>query len=395
MFAPDEPDNWTATTSNCTTSNNCSFACADGGSSCSSSSSTLVFNGAPPGSFSYNNYLPDAGDGTTCNNTVTVTAGSPATFTKTNHGFSPGDQIIFSASGPLPTGLSKTTRYHVIGSGLTANSFRVSTTSGGNAINISGSGTVLIANTFTCRTGNANCARTGSTSKSVGQSEQTGFANPAVLTDNALCKYGTTAEKATVRSVTVGGFPGGPNFMCTTASLLPLSKDETTVKNAISAMVASGYTTIIEGAMWGWRVLSPGEPFTDGRAYGTDNNTKVLVLMTDGQNTYYPTSKFLKSWYHAYGYVDRNHLGTTSTSSSTLTQFMDQRTAQACNNIKAAGVVIYTVAFQIPGDQAGALNLLQSCASDQDKYYAPGTAGELVAAFNAIGRDISQLRIAQ
>src|SRR5262245_29265546 len=38
MFAPDEPDNWTATTSNCTSGNNCSFACADGGSSCSSSS---------------------------------------------------------------------------------------------------------------------------------------------------------------------------------------------------------------------------------------------------------------------------------------------------------------------------------------------------------------------
>ena len=30
MFAPDEPDNWTATTSNCTTPNNCTLACADG-----------------------------------------------------------------------------------------------------------------------------------------------------------------------------------------------------------------------------------------------------------------------------------------------------------------------------------------------------------------------------
>ena len=61
MFAPDESDNWTATTSTCTVANDCTFACADGGSSCSSSSATLVFNGAPPGSFSYNNYLPDAG----------------------------------------------------------------------------------------------------------------------------------------------------------------------------------------------------------------------------------------------------------------------------------------------------------------------------------------------
>jgi hypothetical protein len=72
---------------------------------------------------------------------------------------------------------------------------------------------------------------------------------------------------------------------------------------------------------------------------------------------------------------------------------MNQRTLAVCNNIKAAGVVIYTVAFQIPGDEAVALDLLNSCASDKDKYYAPGTEAELLAAFTAIGRDISELRV--
>jgi hypothetical protein len=117
--------------------------------------------------------------------------------------------------------------------------------------------------------------------------------------------------------------------------------------------------------------------------------------MTDGQNTYYPNSKFVKSWYDLYGYVDRGRLGTTSTNSDTLTAAMDARTAQACANIKAAGVIVYTVAFQIPGDQAGALTLLQACASDEDKYFAPNTESDLLSAFNAIGKDISQLRIAQ
>ena len=395
MFAPDEPDNWTATTSNCTTANKCTFACADGGSSCSSSSSTLVLNGAPSGSFTYNNYLPDAGDTNTCGNTFTVTIASPAVITRTNHGFVAGDQVIFTTTGALPTGLTKSTRYYVLSTGLSTNSFRVSTTSGGSAVNTSGSqsGTHLIANTYTCRNGSATCARSGSSGKTVGQSEQIGFARPAVLTNNALCKYGTTANKATITNVTVGGIPGGPNFMCTSTPLLPLSTNKTTIKNAINAMVAEGATGVGEGAAWGWRALSPGEPFTEGRPYNTKNNTKVLVLMSDGQNTYYPNSKFLKSWYDIYGYVDRNHLGTTSTSSSTLTQIMDQRTLQTCNNIKAAGVVIYTVAFQIPGDQAGALDLLNSCASDKDKYFAPGTEAELLAAFNAIGRDISELRV--
>jgi Flp pilus assembly protein TadG len=397
LFAPDEPDNWTATTSNCTTANNCTFACADGGSSCSSSSSTLVFNGAPPGTFNYNNYLPDTGSTNTCGNTFTVTIASPAVITKNNHGFVAGDQVIFTTTGALPTGLTKYRRYYVLSTGLTTNSFRVSTTSGGSAVNTSGSqsGSHFIANAYTCRTGSANCARSGSTGKTVGQSEQIGFASPAVLTNSALCKYGTTGNKATVANITVGGLSGGPNFMCTSAPLLPLSTDKATIKNAINAMVAQGATSVGEGAAWGWRVLSPGAPFTDGREYNTDNNTKVLVLMTDGQNTYYPNSKFLKSWYDIYGYVDRNHLGTTSTSSSTLTQIMDQRTLQACNNMKAAGVIIYTVAFQIPGDQAGALDLLNSCASDEDKYYAPGTNAELLNAFNSIAMDISELRIAK
>ena len=419
LFAPDEPDNWTATTSNCTTANNCTFACADGGSSCSSSSSTLVFNGAPPGSFSYNNYLPDAGNANTCGDTFTVTIASPAVITKNNHGFVAGDQVMFSTTGALPTGLNNRTRYYVLSTGLTANSFRVSTTNNGTAINTSGSqsGTHFIANAFTCRgtnnppsttTSSDQCARTGTTSNAgststpVGRGEQKAFGGRSLLNNAANnqstlnCKYGIPTNKATVANITDSGLPGGPNFMCTTAPLLPLSTDKTTIKNAINAMVAQGATSILEGAMWGWRTLSPGEPFTQGRAYNTKDNQKVLILMTDGQNTYYPISQegFLKSMYDVFGYVARGQLGTTSTSSSTWTATMDQRTLQACANIKAAGITIYTVAFQIPGDEASALTLLQSCASDKDKYFAPGTDSELLSAFNAIGQDISELRIA-
>ena len=419
LFAPDEPDNWTATTSNCTTANNCTFACADGGSNCSSTSSTLLFNGAPPGSFSYNNYLPDAGDANTCGDMFTVTIASPAVITKNNHGFVSGDQVMFSTTGALPTGLTKFTRYYVLSTGLTTNSFRVSTTNNGTAVNTSGgqSGAHFIANAFTCRgtnsppsttTSSDQCARTGSTSNTggtstpVGRGEQKAFGGRNLINNVANnqstvnCKYGTPNNKATVANITDSGLPGGPNFMCTTAPLLPLATDKTTIKNAINAMVAKGATSIIEGAMWGWRALSPGEPFPQGRPYNTKNNQKILILMTDGQNTYYPLSQegFLKSMYDVFGYVARGQLGTTSTSSSTWTTAMDQRTLQACNNIKAAGIIVYTVAFQIPGDEAGALTLLSNCASDKDKYFAPGTNSELLSAFNAIGQDISELRVA-
>ena len=195
-------------------------------------------------------------------------------------------------------------------------------------------------------------------------------------------------------NITVGGLPGGPNFMCTSTPVLPLSTNKTTIKNAINAMVAQGATGVGEGAAWGWRALSPGAPFTEGRPYSTKNNTKVLVLMTDGQNTYYPNSRFLKSWYDIYGYVDRDHLGTTSTTSSTLTQAMDQRTRRPATTSRRPASSSIRWLFKFPVTQADALALLDSCASDKDKYFAPGTEAELLAAFNAIGMDISELRLA-
>lgn len=71
--------------------------------------------------------------------TVTVTIASPAVFTKTAHGLSAGDPIIFSTTGALPTGLTAGTVYYVIAAGLMADAFEVSTSVGGAAVNTSGS----------------------------------------------------------------------------------------------------------------------------------------------------------------------------------------------------------------------------------------------------------------
>ena len=240
---------------------------------------------------------------------------------------------------------------------------------------------------WTCFDGSANCGP----GKNSGRKEEDGFAGLNISADKN-CKYGTSSNKATVATVTVRGWTAGPNFLCTSAPLLPLSTEKTTIKQRISAMQAQGLTGVGEGAMWGWRALSPGEPFTQGRGYNTEENQKVLILMTDGVNTYTPNDKFLKSSYSIYGYVSQGHLGTTSTSSSTLTAKMNERTLAACNNIKAAGITVYTVAFAMANESAG-LGLLQSCASAEDKYFAPNSESELISAFKAIGKDISELRI--
>jgi hypothetical protein len=74
--------------------------------------------------------------------TCTISNASPAVITITNT-CAAGDQVVFSTTGGLPTGLTVGTIYYVIAAGLSSSSFEVSTTLGGSAVNTSsgGSGT--------------------------------------------------------------------------------------------------------------------------------------------------------------------------------------------------------------------------------------------------------------
>ena len=71
--------------------------------------------------------------------TVTVTIASPGVATLTTHGLILGDTVKFTTTGALPTGIVSGTAYFVITAGLTANDFQFAATSGGAAINTSGS----------------------------------------------------------------------------------------------------------------------------------------------------------------------------------------------------------------------------------------------------------------
>ena len=71
--------------------------------------------------------------------TCTITIASPAVITKTAHGLVAGMPVVFSTTGALPTGLTAGTIYYVISAGLATDSFRVSTSVGGSAVNTSGS----------------------------------------------------------------------------------------------------------------------------------------------------------------------------------------------------------------------------------------------------------------
>lgn len=76
---------------------------------------------------------------------TTLTIASPSVITSTNHGLTIGRRVGFTTSGSLPTGISASTIYYVA-SVPTADTLTISSTSGGSAINTSGtqSGTHLL-----------------------------------------------------------------------------------------------------------------------------------------------------------------------------------------------------------------------------------------------------------
>jgi hypothetical protein len=71
--------------------------------------------------------------------TVTMTIASPAVFTFASHALDANDIVKITTDGSLPTGITANTKYYVISSGLTTNTFQLSATLGGAAINTSGS----------------------------------------------------------------------------------------------------------------------------------------------------------------------------------------------------------------------------------------------------------------
>lgn len=68
--------------------------------------------------------------------TFTVTIASPAVFTANAHGLLAGTPISFSTTGALPTGIVAGTVYYVLAP--STNTFNISTTVGGSAVNTSG-----------------------------------------------------------------------------------------------------------------------------------------------------------------------------------------------------------------------------------------------------------------
>ena len=182
---------------------------------------------------------------------------------------------------------------------------------------------------------------------------------------------------------------------------MPLTYKRANVEAGITAMVAAGNTLIAEGVAWGWRVLSPTEPFTKVEAstsfpadtistYHHPRWLKIMVVMTDGDNDISAGVDTLNgTTYTAYGRgkedLANNRFGTTSNSS--IMPALDDAMSAACTQAKAEGIELYVTSFG-SGVSSATQAKLQACATDADNYQHASSSADLSAFFNHIGQDV-------
>lgn len=184
----------------------------------------------------------------------------------------------------------------------------------------------------------------------------------------------------------------GPNKACA-RPLVPLTNNKDILLAEIDEMEPwfNSGTNIAEGLAWGWRVLSPEIPFTEGASFGDPDTQKALILLTDGNNEIVGQSTHNGSDYTSFGYVEMGRLGTTSR--STARGIIDDKVAQMCQRVKDEGVRVYTITFQL--NSPSLADIFRACATEPQLYFNSPSNEELRQAFQAIAYDLSNLRLAR
>jgi Flp pilus assembly protein TadG len=150
----------------------------------------------------------------------------------------------------------------------------------------------------------------------------------------------------------------------------PLTNDFAAINSQLDAMRPYAWTHIALGAEFGFQVLSPNAPFTEGAPYSDASTRKIMVLLTDGMQTEPAFGPGLR----------------------TVTQGEKNLTA-VCSNAKDKGIRIITIAYNI--DDTDTVARLRDCTSDPDTdFFNIDSSNNVAGAFDAIRKQITaQVRI--
>jgi Flp pilus assembly protein TadG len=185
----------------------------------------------------------------------------------------------------------------------------------------------------------------------------------------------------------------GPNKSCPDR-ITPLTNDVALMNQRITAMMpwSNSGTNVAMGMVWGWGVLSPTPPFTEGAPYEDKQNQKAMIVLTDGENEVsggWDTHN--KSDYTGYNYLAKNRFGTTNRADAVAE--INNKVTTLCNKIKAKGIRLYTITFQL--NSASGQALYRNCATKPELYYNSPSTSELRGVFKKIAADLSNLRFSK
>lgn len=171
-------------------------------------------------------------------------------------------------------------------------------------------------------------------------------------------------------STSAGGpIPAAVGATCGSA-LQPMTDDYNALQTSINNLTARGLTYIPSGITWGWRTLEGELPTQVADAPNDTVHKKVMVIMTDGENT-------------------RSKSGLAHNGRSLANA--NRKTADLCNSVKGDDIEVYTIGYSLTNQET--IRLMQDCASDADNYFDARTAADLNRAFQAIGSELDVLRI--
>ena len=299
--------------------------------------------------------------------------------TSNNHGFSNGDRVVISGvSGMTQINNAANTTWTV--ANRTVNTFSLAGTattsygtytSGGN-IFCTVAGCEYLA--FTNMEGNQRVHQI-----STCVTERTG---------------GEAYTDAAPSTAFVGrNYPGSSN-PCLTNTIVPLTSDKDLLNGRISTFVAAGSTAGQIGTAWGWYMISPNfaslwPSASQPQPYDTDELIKIAILMTDGAyNTPYCQGVIAQNAGSGSG-SNSEKINCNATNGNPYTQ-----AETVCEAMKDEGIIIYTVAFDLAGNE-DATDMMANCATNSSHAFTASNGTALRDAFRAIAVDISNLRLSR
>ena len=293
------------------------------------------------------------------------------TITSANHGLANNDYVYITGVGGM-TQIND--QSHLVGN-VTTNTFTID----------------LVAASLTPYTsgGLSWCARQGCTYFAFENADQDLATHriSSCVTERTGAQAYTDAAPSGAR---VGRNYPDINGNCLGSTIQPLSTSISGIKANIDALAVSGSTAGQIGIAWGWYMVSPNFgslwPSSAGAAYNTAETLKAVIIMTDGEfNAPYCD-----------GVIARGYNASSAASNNCDPDNGDPyaQSRSLCDAMKAQGIMVYTVGFQITAGGASE-SLLAYCATTSSGFYNAGSGAELSEAFNAIGRDITQLRISR